>query len=161
MPGIKIIMLRTSSPYLVIVLAISFFNACQNQPIETTGVGPTTDDAKPAVPGPTDRPPAPSPSAAAPLTSFPATAGTVEDRRRPGPGITASAVLPDGSFWYAFELFDSMGGSTPGSKNQGFYRLLDGQVTHLTHSGPKSYPWSADMPAPPELLDKLFDLQGR
>ena len=276
MPGKKTIMLRSSCPYLVIVLEILFFNARQNQPIATTGVGPTPDDAKPAVPGPTDRPPAPSPSAAAPLTSFPATAGTVDDRRRPGPGITASAVLPDGSFWYAFELFDSMGGSTPGSQNQGLYRWLDGQVTHfvipgavrvlaaapdnalyigagcgllrfhaetvetllevdcedqgrplkmfpiaiafandglvwvggfsnlasfdgqswqeykipalkvaigpdgtvwaqgwdgrqgsdccvthLTHSGPISYLWSADMPAPPELLDKLFGLHGR
>ena len=61
---------------------------------------------------------------------LPAPTVTVDVERRPGPGITASAVMGDGSFWYAFDSFDGLGGSPPGSQNQGLYRLLAGQITH-------------------------------
>lgn len=45
--------------------------------------------------------------------------------------MTSSAVTPDGSLWYAFDAFDGLGGSPPGSQDHGLYRLFDGQITHF------------------------------
>jgi hypothetical protein len=44
-------------------------------------------------------------------------------------------VTPDGALWYAFDVFDDIGGSPFHSQNQGLYRLKDGQVTHFDIPG--------------------------
>jgi hypothetical protein len=56
---------------------------------------------------------------------------TVDLHQMPNLGTTSSAVTPDGSLWYAFDEFDSIGGSPPYSQNLGLYRLKDGQVSHF------------------------------
>lgn len=38
-----------------------------------------------------------------------------------------STVSLDGSLWYAFDVFDDFGGTTPGSQSHRLYRLKDGQ----------------------------------
>lgn len=83
---------------------------------------------------PTPAPPpqglvAPSPS----VTSdpgIPAPTPTTDPRRRPDTSISTSAITSDGSFWYAFDQFDSGGGTIPGSSDQGLFRLKDGEVFH-------------------------------
>lgn len=54
----------------------------------------------------------------------------------PNTKITASALTPDGSFWYAFDEFDDMGGTSLYSQQLGLYRSKKGQVSHFDIPGP-------------------------
>lgn len=74
--------------------------------------------------------PAPSPSATTLMLANQQPTPTVDPQRPPGPGMTSSAVTPDGSLWYAFDTFDGLGGSPPGSQNHGLYRRQNGEIIH-------------------------------
>lgn len=74
--------------------------------------------------------PAPSPSATTLMPPIRPPTPTIDPQRPPGPGVTSSAVTPDGSLWYAFDTFDGLGGSPPGSQNHGLYRRLSGEILH-------------------------------
>lgn len=74
--------------------------------------------------------PAPSPSPTTLMSSDQLPTPTIDPQRPPGPGVTSSAVTPDGSLWYAFNNFDGLGGSPPGSQNHGLYRRLRGEILH-------------------------------
>jgi hypothetical protein len=81
---------------------------------------------------PDTNPPLPTPSPST-TTSMPPNrppTPTIDPQRPPGPGVTSSAVTPDGSLWYAFDTFDGLGGSPPGSQNHGLYRRLSGEILH-------------------------------
>jgi hypothetical protein len=63
-------------------------------------------------------------------------ASALDPLRPPDPSITALEITPDGSLWYAFDVFDSVGGTPPGNANNGLYRLKEGQITHHDVPGP-------------------------
>ena len=50
--------------------------------------------------------------------------------------MTTAAATPDGSLWYAFDIFDAIGATPPGSQNHGLYRLNGGLVSHFDISAP-------------------------
>lgn len=72
----------------------------------------------------------PSPSAPPPVY-LPAPTPTIDLARRPGPGMSTSAMTADGSLWYAFDVFDDLGGVPFGAQDQGLFRLKDGRVSHF------------------------------
>jgi hypothetical protein len=53
----------------------------------------------------------------------------------PDEAITSFATTPDGALWYAFDEFDDIGASAPGSPHYGLYRSLDGRVTRFDIAG--------------------------
>jgi hypothetical protein len=77
----------------------------------------------------TDLKPSPTTTALAPVTANPTPTADLD--RRPDLMMTTSAIMPDNSLWYAFDVFDDAGGSPPYSQNQGLYRLKDGRITHF------------------------------
>jgi ligand-binding sensor domain-containing protein len=55
--------------------------------------------------------------------------------RVPDVAITSQATTPDGALWVAYDEFDDIGGSPPGSSHHGLYRSQDGQVSHYELPG--------------------------
>jgi len=105
------------------IAGILLFAAACSDRRQEPNPAPPQSDVMPTLPMPsptvtTSNPPAPLPTP------------TIDVNRRPDPSITTSAVTPDGALWYAFDIFDSGGGSPPGGQNAGLYRLSDGQVSH-------------------------------
>lgn len=59
----------------------------------------------------------------------------VDPFRRPDPRVSVSALSPDNSLWYAFDVYDDIGAWPPGGQSNSLYRLKDGQVTHFVVPG--------------------------
>jgi hypothetical protein len=66
-------------------------------------------------------------------TPFPSPTSSIQ---MPDKAITSSATTPDGALWYAFDKFDDIGASAPGSQHDGLYRSLDGQFARFDIPGP-------------------------
>ena len=100
--------------------------ACNTTDLDSTYLSATLDGIQ-------DSPSsAPSPTRATDPTQTPT---IIDPDRRPDFSITSSAVTPDEALWYAFDVFDDIGGSPFHSQNHGLYRLKDGQVTHFDIPG--------------------------
>lgn len=123
----SVIASRLLVPYLLPVFISFLLNGCLNQQARPASAGPEVTVQSSEI--------APSPSYGSVAGVEPRLNETAIQDRRPGSRITASAVTADGSIWYAYDIFDGLGGSPPGSPAKGLFRLLDGQVTHFDVPG--------------------------